>query len=59
MSVKKDIVPGTIIEYILEDPKKEFIEFVQEKVDRKTVDLELLSELAIESIEKALKELEQ
>ncbi|MFX1452240.1 MAG: exonuclease SbcCD subunit D [Promethearchaeota archaeon] len=54
----EEIKPGTIIEYILEDPKQEFKEFIQEKVDSKKVDLDLLSELAVDSIENALKELE-
>ncbi|MHA1377596.1 MAG: metallophosphoesterase family protein [Candidatus Helarchaeota archaeon] len=53
----EDIKPGTIIEYILEDPKLEFKSFIKEKVDPEKVNLELLSELAIDSIEHALKEL--
>jgi len=52
------VEPGTIIEYILEDPKKEFREFIKEKVDPEKIDEELLSELAVDSIEYALKELE-
>ncbi|MFX0138105.1 MAG: exonuclease SbcCD subunit D [Candidatus Hodarchaeota archaeon] len=51
------IKPGTIIEYILEDPKQEFKEFIKEKIDPEKVDTDLLSELAIESIDYAIKEL--
>lgn len=51
-----EIAPGTIIEYILEDPQQEFKDFIEAKVDPNEVDLDLLSELAAESIESALKE---
>ncbi|MHC1592413.1 MAG: metallophosphoesterase family protein [Candidatus Helarchaeales archaeon] len=54
--MEHDIAPGTIIDYILEDPKKEFIEYVRDKIDDKDVDLDLLSEIAVESIEHALRE---
>lgn len=48
--------PEIIKEYILKDPKKEFIEYIETKVRKSEgYDMDLLAEIAIETIEHSIK----
>ncbi|MGQ4873598.1 MAG: metallophosphoesterase family protein [Promethearchaeia archaeon] len=54
--IEDDLKPEIIKEYILSDPKSEFLDYIKSKIKpEEGYDLELLAEIAVDVLEKALK----